>query len=132
MRHYIALVHKDADSAFGTSFPDIPGLFSAADDEADLIANAIEALRLWAEDEALPPPTAIETLLQRADIHSELSSGAVLVRIPLIEDDSRVVRANLTFEAGMLKAIDETAASRGLTRSAFLASCARKEIETTG
>ncbi|MFN7104498.1 MAG: type II toxin-antitoxin system HicB family antitoxin [Pseudorhizobium sp.] len=132
MRHYIALVHKDADSAFGVSFPDLPGVFSAADAEDDLIANAVEALRLWAEDEQLPTPTPIEILLASSAIRAELAGGAFLVRIPLIEDDSRVVRANVTFEAGTLKAIDEAAARRGLTRSAFLASCARKEILQAG
>lgn len=132
MRHYIALVHKDADSAFGVSFPDLPAVFSAADAEDDLIANAVEALRLWAEDEPLPEPSPIETILASSDIRAELATGAFLVRIPLIEDDSRVVRANVTFEAGTLRAIDEAAAKRGLTRSAFLASCARKEILQTG
>ncbi|MBP2550622.1 putative RNase H-like HicB family nuclease [Neorhizobium galegae] len=132
MRHYIALVHKEADSAFGVSFPDLPGVFSAADAESDLVSNSVEALRLWAEDETLPDPTPIEVLLARDDIRAELGLGAVLMRIPLIEDDSRVVRANVTFEAGTLKAIDDEAARRGLTRSAFLASCARKEIETRG
>lgn len=132
MRHYIALVHKDEDSAFGVSFPDLPGVFSAADEEQDLIGHAIEALRLWAEDEVLPPPSPVETLVERAGIRDELAAGAFFVRIPLIEDDSRVVRANVTFEAGTLKAIDAEAARRGLTRSAFLASCARKEIEALG
>jgi predicted RNase H-like HicB family nuclease len=132
MRHYIALVHKEPDSAFGVSFPDIPGLFSAADDEADLIDSAIEALRLWAEDEGLPVPSVVDDLVLRADVREELAAGAFLVRVPLIEDDSRVVRANVTFETGTLKAIDDEAARRGLTRSAFLASCARKEIERAG
>jgi predicted RNase H-like HicB family nuclease len=132
MRHYLALVHKDADSAFGVSFPDVPGVFSAADAQEDIIANAIEALRLWAEEEALPEPSAIEQIVERPDIRAELAAGAFLLRVPLIEDDSRVVRANVTFEAGTLKAIDSEAARRGLTRSAFLASCARKEIEALG
>jgi len=132
MQSYFALVHKDTDSAFGVSFPDIPAVFSAADDEADIIAHAIEALRLFAEDEKMPPSSSLEEILGHADVRNELAGGAFLIRIPLIEDDNRVVRANVTFEAGVLKAIDETAQRRGLTRSAFLASCARKEIETAG
>ena len=43
--------------------------------------------------------------------------------------DTRTVRANITMDAGTLAAIDQAAKQRGLTRSAFLASCARKEIE---
>ncbi|TIV05731.1 MAG: CopG family transcriptional regulator, partial [Mesorhizobium sp.] len=29
MRHYIGLIHKDADSDFGVSFPDFPGVITA-------------------------------------------------------------------------------------------------------
>jgi len=35
----------------------------------------------------------------------------------------------VTFDAGLLAAIDEAAARRGLTRSAFLANAAREKIE---
>jgi predicted RNase H-like HicB family nuclease len=129
MRYFIALVHKEDDSAFGVSFPDLPSVFSAADMEADLTANAIEALRLWAEDEALPDPSPYDDLLRRDDIRNALSQGAFLIRVPFIEDGTRIVRANVTFEKGMLDAIDRAARERGLTRSAFLASAARKEIE---
>ncbi|SFA89643.1 Predicted nuclease of the RNAse H fold, HicB family [Rhizobium sp. NFR07] len=129
MKHFIALVHKDKGSAFGVSFPDLPSVFSAADGEEDLVANAIEALRLWGEDEALPLPSSYEQVTARDDIRAELANGAFLMRIPVIEDDARVVRANVTFEKGMLEAIDAAARERGLTRSAFLASAARKEIE---
>ena len=43
MRHFIAIVHKDAGSAYGIQFPDVPGCFSAADDLDDLAAAASEA-----------------------------------------------------------------------------------------
>lgn len=129
MKYFIALVHKDTDSAFGISFPDLPSVFSAADIEEDLTANAIEALRLWAEDSALPIPSSYQELMLRSEIRAELAKGAFLARIPFIEDDTRVVRANVTFEKGMLDAIDAAAKERGLTRSAFLASAARKDIE---
>ena len=129
MKHFIALVHKDLDSAFGVSFPDLPSVFSAADGEDDLVANATEALRLWSEDEVLPVPSSYEEIVSRDTVRDELAQGAFLIRVPFIEDDSRVVRANVTFEKGMLDAIDAAARERGLTRSAFLASAARKEIE---
>ena len=47
MKPYIALVHKDLESAYGVSFPDAPGCFSAADTIDDLFANAAEAIALW-------------------------------------------------------------------------------------
>jgi predicted RNase H-like HicB family nuclease len=131
MRSYFAIVHKEPGSAFGVAFPDLPSVFSAADEERDIIGNAIEALRLWAEDEPLPEASSIDRILASEGVRAELADGAFLIRVPLIEDDSRVVRANVTFEAGTLRAIDEAATRRGLSRSAFLASCARKEIEAT-
>ncbi len=129
MRYYVAVVHKDPESAFGISFPDLPSVFSAADDEEDIVPNAVDALRLLAEDEELPVPSSHAAILARADVRQELKEGGFLIRVPLIEDDTRTVRANITMEAGTLAAIDMAAKERGLTRSAFLASCARKEIE---
>lgn len=129
MRYYMALVQKDPESAYGISFPDLPSVFSAADRDEDLVISAIEALRLWAEDEELPTPSSHQNIVERSDVRDELAAGAFLIRVPLIGDDTRTVRANLTMEAGTLAAIDQAAKQRGLTRSAFLASCARKEIE---
>lgn len=129
MTWYIALAHKDPESAYGISFPDLPSVFSAADDEEDIVRNAIEALSLWAEDEVLPQPSSHTDILARDDVREELKGGAFLVRIPLVRDDTRTVRANITMEAGTLAAIDAAAKRRGLTRSAFLASAALKEIE---
>ena len=49
MEPYIAIVHKDPESAYGVSFLDAPGCFSAADTIDDLFANAAEAIALWME-----------------------------------------------------------------------------------
>lgn len=128
MPHYMALVHKEKNSAFGVQFPDVPGCFSAADSMDDLIANAAEALSLWAEDAELPPPRSIEKITASKDVATELAGGAFLVSVPYAENDTRVVTANISLERGMLKIIDEAAKRRKLTRSAFLAQAARNEI----
>src|SRR6202035_1658985 len=67
----------------------------------------------------------------RADpeVAAALAHGAVLAIVPLVLDAGRPVKANLSLDAGLLAAIDEAAAARGLTRSAFLASAAREKIE---
>jgi predicted RNase H-like HicB family nuclease len=129
MKTYFAIVEKDRDSAFGIRFPDIPGCFSAADEQQDVMANAVEALQLWAEDMPLPDASSHETIVKRTDVKEALAMGGYLISVPLIDNDSAVVRANVTFERGVLRAIDAAARERGLTRSAFLSSAARKEIE---
>lgn len=68
MPHYIALIHKDADSDYGVSFPDLPGCISAGEtlDEArDMAAEAL-ALHLKglaADNEAAPVPSSIEAIM---------------------------------------------------------------------
>lgn len=129
MRYYIGVVHKDEDSSFGVSFPDVPGVFSAADDMAELIPQAADALALFCEDEDLPPPRGLEEVRRDPEVMASLGSGAFLVAVPFIENDARIVRINVSMESGMVKAIDAAASARNLTRSAFLAQAARREIE---
>ncbi len=73
MKTYFALVEKDKDNAFGVRFPDIPGVFSAADQQDDVVAQAVEALQLWAEDMPLPAPSLHEQIVADADIREALA-----------------------------------------------------------
>ncbi len=129
MHYYIAVVHKDEDSAFGAHFPDLPGCFSAADTLDEIVPKAAEALALYAEDTVLPDPRSLDALRKDKDVAAHLAHGAMLVAVPHIENDARVERANISMEAGLLRAVDAAAKSRNLTRSAFLAQAARREIE---
>jgi len=60
MKVYYALVHKDKGSAYGITFPDLPGCFGACDAHADISEAAQTALVLFAQDETdLPNPRSI-------------------------------------------------------------------------
>ena len=130
---YIALVDGKA-GAYGVVVPDLPGCTSAGFTTDEALHNAVEAVRLWAEDaiddgEELPPPRSVETLRADPEVVAALAKGAALAIVPLLLDSGRAVRANLSHDAGLLDAIDEAAKAHGLTRSAFLASAAREKIE---
>jgi predicted RNase H-like HicB family nuclease len=89
MKTYFAIVHKDADSAVGVVFPDLPGCFSAGDTYDKAIANAHIALRLYAEAEAgagrrLPKPRSFEALY-RDPVVREDAKDAPFVGIRLDE-----------------------------------------------
>lgn len=124
MQYFYAIVHKDADSSYGVTFPGLTGCFSAADTEDELLPNACEALELWFEDQPEAAPLRMDEVRALADE----SGGSVLV-VPRITNDHRVVRANVSLERGILNAIDRAATERSLTRSAFIAQAARNEIE---
>jgi predicted RNase H-like HicB family nuclease len=133
---YIVVV-DGRPGAYGMYVPDMPGCTSMGDTIAELLVNAQEALQLWAEDaiksgEHLPKPRSIEAIRKEPDVARDLTEGCVLAVVPLILETGRAVKANLSLDAGLLAAIDEAAAARGLTRSAFLASAAREKIAAEG
>ena len=127
---YIAFVHKDEDSCFGVSFPDFPGCISAGDTLDEATANAAEALQghvqmMEADGEAVPAARTLQAIMQDNELERE---GAVIVAVPLVRDLGSTTRVNVSLDLGLLKAIDDEATARKQTRSAFLASAARREL----
>lgn len=126
MASYIALIHKDAESDYGVSFPDLPGCVTAGTDLDDARVMAVEALALhlagMAEDgEAIPEPSSLEAVMSDPENRTGV---AILVAAPARA--RKVVRVNVTFPEDELAAIDAKAEAFGMTRSGFLAKAARE------
>ncbi len=87
MTHYIAVIHKDRDSGYGVSFPDVPGVVTAADSIDEAIRNAAEVLAFAAEDwselkgTAFPRPRTIDELRNDPGFN-ESAEGAVVAAVP--------------------------------------------------
>ncbi len=133
MKYYLGVVDKDADSAFGMWFPDMPGCFPAADTFEDLPRIAAEMLRMHVEalesnGRMVPLPRDIAMVMADREVRRSLKVGATTMLVPLLADPGRTVRVNVTVDRGLLEQIDEAAEARGLTRSAFLAQAAREKI----
>lgn len=128
MRYFTALIHQDDDSAYGLSFPDLPGCFAASDDWEGISVAVTEALDLWFEDMPDVQPASLNVISQRPDVRDAVAAGAVLMAVPYIPADTALERVNVSMERGLLRAIDETAKARKMTRSSFLASAARREL----
>jgi predicted RNase H-like HicB family nuclease len=119
-----------ADRTWGVRFPDLDGCVGMGATPDEAVANAAEALREVVAHKtgggfALPKVRSLREILASG----EIAEGETTVLVPLLLDAGRRVRANVTFDAGLLDAIDAAAKSCGLTRSAFLASAAREKIE---
>ena len=98
MKIYYGLVHKDADSAYGISFPDLPGCFAASDEETDILEAAQTALVLYAQDgEVLADPRSFPELQSDSTVKVELAQGAVMVAVPLISVE-RKARYNVMLD----------------------------------
>lgn len=131
--HYVAVVEKDADSAFGVWFPDVEGCFSAGDTLDEAVVNAGTALRQHAEalqsaGKDVPNARDVEAVLHDKDIKAAVKTGALLFAVPLLADAGRTVRINVSLDKALVDQIDEAAEARGLTRSAFIAQAAREKI----
>jgi predicted RNase H-like HicB family nuclease len=131
--HYIAVIEKESDSAFGVWFPDVEGCFSAGDTLDAAVANAAVALRQHTEavesaGRQLSAARAIDEVLSDRDVKQAMESGAVLFAVPLLADAGRTVRINISLDKALVDQIDSAATARGLTRSAFIAKAAREKI----
>jgi len=131
MSNYIGIL-DGAAKAYGVRIPDLVGCYGGGATPEAAIADAISAAREWiahrqVKGEAIPKPRSMTQVLKAETIDASINEVAVI--IPVILDSGRTVRANVTFDAGLLEAIDEESALRGVTRSAFLASAARKRLE---
>jgi predicted RNase H-like HicB family nuclease len=68
MAHYIALIHKDPDTGYGVSFPDVPGVITGGNTIDEAMQNAPEVLAFAAEDwseqtgKPFPKPRSIDEL----------------------------------------------------------------------
>jgi predicted RNase H-like HicB family nuclease len=127
--NYIGLIHKDAKSDYGVSFPDFPGVMTAGKDLDDARALAEEALSfhidgLMEDDEAIPEASSLEEVMSDPG-----NKDGVAILVAVKTDAIKAVRVNVTLPEDVLAQIDKFAKARGLSRSGFLAQAARKAIE---
>lgn len=89
MPHFIALIHKEADSSYGVSFPDVPGVIAAGDSIDEAMQNAADALEFATEDwenrdgsKRFPSPRTIDELRTDPEFQ-ESAEDAVIAAVPL-------------------------------------------------
>lgn len=129
MTQYIALIHKEATSDYGVSFPDFPGCISAGETLDEARDMAAEALSLHIEGmtedgDPLPQPSSLERVMSDP---ANRDGVAILVDAP--DETVRAVRVNVTLPENVLARIDAFAAQAGYSRSGFLAKAALRELE---
>ena len=127
MTYYIALIHKDAESDYGVSFPDFPGCISAGstlDEARDMGAEALAFhIEGMVEDGlTIPDPSDLEAVMSDPDNRDGV---AILIKA---EVSTKAVRVNITIPQDALNLIDAYAEAHGYTRSGFLVKAARQAI----
>lgn len=130
MRHYIAIIHKDEDSDFGVSFPDLPGCISGGKTLEQARLMAVEALEthvtyMVEEGLAVPEPSSLDAVIK----HEDYKEAVAVLPVPL-EIEQKVQRVNISVPERDLARIDRYATSHGINRSTFLVRSALEAIRT--
>lgn len=129
MRYPIVL-HTDDGARYGVTVPDLVGCFSAGDTLEEAMASAQEAIELHLEgliEEGHEPPSPGAVAAYQAS--PDYVGGIwALVDVDLSRFEGKAEKINITIPARLLHRIDAAAKLRHLSRSAFLAMAARREI----
>jgi len=124
MANYIAIVHKEAKSDFGISFPDFPGCITAGKNIDEAKDMAQEALTLHIQ--GMLGPSKLEEIMSDPDYINAIAY--LVVSVP--DAKPRTVRVNVTVPEMTLKQIDAAAKKRGMSRSSFLVHAAQNAIQS--
>jgi len=129
MRYPVAIEIGSETTAFGVVVPDLPGCFSAGDTLEDALTGAEEAAAAWVDaaldaGEAIPTPSALETLLQNTD-YADWTFGVITLDPALLDDT--IERVNITLPRRVLKRLDAMAQAVGESRSGYIAQLTLEE-----
>jgi predicted RNase H-like HicB family nuclease len=121
--HYPVVLHKDADSDYGVTVPDLPGCFSAGETVEAALTNTVEAIELHLEglllaNEPLPLPQPLEEHQRNRDYADGVWA---LVAVDLSRIGGKSKRVNITLPERLLTVMDQYAAQHGETRSGLIA-----------
>jgi predicted RNase H-like HicB family nuclease len=128
--NYPVVIHKDDDSDYGVTVPDLPGCFSAGDSFEDALENAKEAILchiegMLADGEKLQQPLSIESHQGK----KEFKGGVwALVSVDLSEVSGKSKRVNISVPERILTQFDSFAEKKGESRSGFLVAAALEYI----
>lgn len=131
---YPVVIHKDRDSDYGVTVPDLPGCFTAGSTIDEALAMAREAIELYleyltVEGPSIPAPSSLEVHKKNADYNG---GTWALVAIDLSKLQVKAKRINITMPERVLDAVDRYARKVGETRSGVLVQAVTQYINRTG
>lgn len=127
---YPVVIHKETESDYGVTVPDLPGCFSAGETVDEALTNVVEAIEchvegLLLDDEPVPSGRAIE----HHQKNREFAGGIwAVVDLDLSKLSGKAKRVNITLPERLLAQIDSFASRTGETRSGLLAHAAMEFV----
>ena len=124
------VIHKDSDSDYGVTVPDMPGCFTAGTTTDEALTNAIEAIEchiegLMIDGEPVPSPRSVEFYRTNKTFRGGVWA---LVDVDVSKLSGKAKRVNITLPERLLVQIDSFAARQGGSRSGLLANAAMEYV----
>lgn len=135
IHYYPALIHKEADSDYGVSFPDFPGCVTAGKTYEEAIALAAEALAfhvegMEADGQRIPVPSWITKIVEAKNEWYDVT-GATIAMVPLLPTVAAKPQAtNLSLDPALVDAVDRYAEAANMTRSNVFAEGAKLLLQS--
>lgn len=126
-----AAIHKDENSVYGVTLPDLPGCFSFGESLEEAAENAKEAayfhIEGLIEDGAFNgvTPSSLQELSANPDYADAVW---LLIDLDLSRISQKQTRFNVSWPEYLLNRVDEYAAAHHETRSGFLAKAAQQML----
>lgn len=120
---YPIVIHKEDNSDYGVTVPDIPGCYTAGSSIEEAISMAQEAVEchiegLLIDNEPVPSSSDIEIL----QTSSELRNGVwAIIEVDISKLSVKCKRINVTIPERLLNTVDQYAQKHGESRSGLLA-----------
>lgn len=129
---YPIVIHKDSDSDYGVTFPDIPGCFSAGSTIEEAINMAQEAAECHIEGmlidlEPIPTPSNIDIHKTNPDYKKGLWA---LIEVDISKLSLKSKRINITMPERLVRVVDQYANKHGSSRSGLLAQAVTEYMTT--
>jgi len=127
---YPVVVHKDPNSDYGVTVPDLPGCFSAGETLDGALQEAVEAIEahlegMMMDGEPIPTPQSVAHHQENPDYADGVWA---LVSIDLAKLSGKTKRVNITLPERVLSLVDKYASEHGETRSGLIAQAALEYI----
>jgi predicted RNase H-like HicB family nuclease len=124
------VIHKDPESDYGVTVPDLPGCFSAGETLDDALNRAVEAIELHLDgmlqdNEPIPTSKGMEVHQHNLDYAGGIWA---MVTIDPSKISEKAKRVNITLPERLLTIMDQYAAKHGETRSGLIAQAAMEFI----
>lgn len=129
---YSIVLHKDSESDYSVTVPDLPGCFSAGNTIEEALSMAKEAIEchiegMFMDGEAIPKSDPIE----KHQMNPENAGGIWgIIEIDISQLSSKSKRVNITLPEYLLNTVDNYAKKHGETRSGLLAHAVTEYISS--